>query len=270
MIDPALQAQLRARFNPDGSDLRKMQLRMLDMLKYLDEVCKKNNIKYWLSSGTCIGAVRHGGFIPWDDDCDIEMKRSDYKKLIKVLRKQKNSRFVLQDIHTDPNYIHPWAKLRDLDSEVYETNQTDQWNDFKGCFIDIFCIEPSNSKKIWKLGGDLWYKGMSLVMKIKNPNRRKKVIPFFHFCFNYSVRPILKFLNFFCGSNTTYRHKLGMLFLKKRYVEDIEEQTDCRFEDQSFPIPLNYDHYLRTLYGDYMALPDVEKIKSHFKTVKIN
>ncbi|MDE6121888.1 MAG: LicD family protein, partial [Duncaniella dubosii] len=67
MIDPLIQQELRSRFNPDGSPLRSHQLLMLDMLKKIDRICAENNIKYWLSSGTCIGALRHGGFIPWDD-----------------------------------------------------------------------------------------------------------------------------------------------------------------------------------------------------------
>ncbi|MBD5280217.1 MAG: hypothetical protein HDS35_06710 [Bacteroides sp.] len=79
MIDPKLQAELRAKYNPEGSDLRKAQLRMLSLLIFLDKVCKDNNLEYWLDSGTLIGAARHGGFIPWDDDCDIEMMEKDYK-----------------------------------------------------------------------------------------------------------------------------------------------------------------------------------------------
>lgn len=96
MIDPKLQSELRAKYNPDGSNLRKMQLRMLEMLKYIDSICRENDIKYWLSSGTCLGAVRHGGFIPWDDDADIEMLASDYRKLEKILRSSSRD-FVLQD-----------------------------------------------------------------------------------------------------------------------------------------------------------------------------
>ena len=76
---------LRQRFNPDGSLLRRQQMRMLEILLEVDKICKKHNIRYWLSSGTLIGAMRHDGFIPWDDDLDIEMMRSDYLRLMKVL-----------------------------------------------------------------------------------------------------------------------------------------------------------------------------------------
>lgn len=87
MITDTLQNELRERYNPDGSILRKQQLRMLEMLQYIDFVCKKHNIRYWLCSGTLLGAVRHGGFIPWDDDVDIEMLREDYKRLVRILKR---------------------------------------------------------------------------------------------------------------------------------------------------------------------------------------
>ena len=103
MIDAETQQELRYRFNPDGSPLRFQQLRMLDILCYIDAICKENNIKYWLSSGTLIGAVRHGGFIPWDDDLDIEMLREDYLKFEKVFRE--NDDFALQTYKNDKYYI---------------------------------------------------------------------------------------------------------------------------------------------------------------------
>ena len=77
--------ELRARFNPEGSLLRRQQMRMLEILLEVDKICKRHNIPYWLSSGTLIGAMRHDGFIPWDDDLDIEMMRTDYLRLMKVL-----------------------------------------------------------------------------------------------------------------------------------------------------------------------------------------
>ncbi|WP_431605313.1 LicD family protein, partial [Duncaniella dubosii] len=99
MIDPLLQQELRSRFNPDGSPLRRHQLLMLDMLKKINRICVENNIKYWLSSGTCIGALRHGGFIPWDDDVDLEMLEEDFKKLRRVMRCYNGDDLVWQDSH---------------------------------------------------------------------------------------------------------------------------------------------------------------------------
>ena len=97
--------ELRKRFNPDGSILRRQQMRMLELLGAVDKVCKKHNIPYWLSSGTLIGAARHQGFIPWDDDLDIEMLREDYLRLLKVLPQELPDNFVLQTHETDHNYI---------------------------------------------------------------------------------------------------------------------------------------------------------------------
>ena len=77
--------ELKARFNPEGSPLRLQQLRMKEMLKVLDGICRKHDIPYWIASGTLLGCMRHGGFIPWDDDLDVEMLRSDYKRLLRIL-----------------------------------------------------------------------------------------------------------------------------------------------------------------------------------------
>ena len=100
-----MEGDLRQRFNPEGSVLRQHQLRMLELLKVIDCICKKHDIPYWLSSGTLIGAARHKGFIPWDDDLDIEMMREDYLRLIKILPEELPDNLALQTHETDPNYI---------------------------------------------------------------------------------------------------------------------------------------------------------------------
>lgn len=101
-----MDSELRKRFNPDGSLLRRQQLRMLELLEVIDVICRKHQIPYWLSSGTLIGAARHKGFIPWDDDLDIEMLRSDYLRLLKVLPQELPDNLALQTNETDPNYIY--------------------------------------------------------------------------------------------------------------------------------------------------------------------
>ena len=113
-----MDSELRKRFNPDGSLLRRQQLRMLELLEVIDVICRKHQIPYWLSSGTLIGAARHKGFIPWDDDLDIEMLRSDYLRLLKVLPQELPDNLALQTNETDPNYIFIYGKLRDKDSHL--------------------------------------------------------------------------------------------------------------------------------------------------------
>lgn len=85
-------------------------MRMLDILIEVDRICRKHNIRYWLSSGTLIGAVRHKGFIPWDDDLDIEMLLPDYKRLMKVLPEELPENLALQSQDTDPNYFFFYAR----------------------------------------------------------------------------------------------------------------------------------------------------------------
>ena len=86
MIDIDIQQQLREQYNPDGSQLRLLQLRILDILKEFDAICKKYNIPYWLDSGTLLGAARHGGFIPWDDDIDVCILKKDQKRLRQAMQ----------------------------------------------------------------------------------------------------------------------------------------------------------------------------------------
>ena len=117
---------LRMRFNPDGSLLRRQQMRMLEILLEVDKICKRHNIRYWLSSGTLIGALRHNGFIPWDDDLDIEMMRSDYLRLMQVLPSELPEWLALQNDETDPKYFYFYAKVRDKRSRMLEQNGYDR------------------------------------------------------------------------------------------------------------------------------------------------
>ncbi len=259
---------LRGRFNPDGSLLRQHQLRMLAMLKYVDGICRKHGIKYWLSSGTLIGAVRHGGFIPWDDDLDIEMLRDDYKKLRKILYKEKSS-YVLQTHKTDSNYFAPYGKLRDLHSYIKEETSNDINYRYHGVYIDIFIMEPSSSLFLTKSSLFLQEKILFTPnVKIKDTFIRRLYFPTAYFVLYKLMFPLFRLLSQWKAGGQL-RHTFGSCLLKPREVKDIFPLTEMLFENYSFPVPGNYDAYLTKIYGDYMRLPDLDSIVLHTVDVKL-
>lgn len=260
---------LRKRFNPDGSLLRRHQLRMLEMLRYIDEVCKKYAIKYWLCSGTLLGAVRHGGFIPWDDDLDIEMLREDYKKFVKALELENSSDYVLQTHQTDPNYLAPYGKLRDLHSCIKEDNSNDLYYRYHGIYIDIFILEPSSSHRLNRdsnlLQHYLLYKPNEFLYGIV----RNIYFPLVYFSLYRIIFPVMRHISSW-NAKGQLRHTLGSCFPKPRDRKDIFPLEQISFEGYLFPVPCNYDSYLRKIYGDYMRLPDFDRIKVHTTNVEFD
>lgn len=263
MIDQQIQAKLREKFNPEGSMLRKQQLRMLEILLYIDKVCKENNIKYWLSSGTLLGAVRHGGFIPWDDDLDIEMLREDYERFIKIF--PNNDKYALQTHKTDENYFRTFAKVRDLHSQISEF-ELDKYYKYRGLYVDVFSIERIPRCVCRFYGG---------VFEVIGRWRRKycktKALWLAIKCFQklmlYTipiVRPIFRIFT------KELHHSYGSGFLKKRNVEDLLPLSQVSFEGYVFPAPRDSNNYLKKIYGEYNQLPEIDTITIHTSTCTFN
>ena len=103
---------LQNRYNPEGSKLRKNQEELLEMLIDLAAICKEHNIQWWLSSGSLLGAARHEGFIPWDDDIDITMFRRDFKRLQRIMHKLESEKYVYQSMRSDIEYTNLYGKFR--------------------------------------------------------------------------------------------------------------------------------------------------------------
>lgn len=255
--------ELRKRFNSEGSLLRRQQMRMLEILVEVDKICKKHDIRYWLSSGTLIGAMRHNGFIPWDDDLDIEMMRSDYLRLMEVLPSELPEWLALQNDETDPNYFFFYAKVRDRRSRMLEQNNYDRLWKEQGIYIDIFPMEQhpiwlhkltektvGHMYKIWRTSTDDT-KAIRQVKRIFDFNNRW-LFPFFR-----SILPLLTFHSSLVTSG------MGIPFHNRRYLDEIFPLTTHVFEGHEFPVPYHADAHLRHLYGDYMQLPDLNKIAIH-------
>lgn len=146
--------------NPDGSttSVHDVQMVLLSMLKDIDKVCQKHNIPYWLTGGSALGAVRHQGFIPWDDDADIGMMRKDYERFLKVAH-ELGDKYVTQsfETHKDYNVLVPPMKVRRKDTycEEYNFLLKNKCKDSDGLFIDIFIVDYVSEYKckdfIWRI-----------------------------------------------------------------------------------------------------------------------
>ena len=260
MIDSKIQGELRKKYNPDGSDLRILQLRMLKILKYIDTICRENGITYWLSSGTCLGAVRHGGFIPWDDDVDIEMLEDDYKKFCEVMQRDTNSRIVLQTLDNDSGYNLSFGKIRDLNSKIKENHNLDKYYKYHGCFIDVFSLIPSNSLFLSKAGHYLKWKELRLKFNAIDKGRAYNWLYSILKGINKLMIPIIRKMSG-VKANGNLRHSFGNGFLAIRNIQDIIPVCYINFEGETLPIPANPDQYLKKIYGsNYNVLPDKREV----------
>lgn len=250
--------ELKQRYNHEGSILRKQQMRMLDILVEFDRICKKHSIPYFLYGGTLLGAIRHQGFIPWDDDLDVAMYRKDYDKLMKILPLELSESFALQTNDTDKNYFYFFAKIRDKKSYLEEFCGYDRFFKEKGVFIDIF---PFEKQQMWahlfaELAQGHCYKILRTSQNDKIAIKKVKAITAINRYFTY---PILRFISQITGGKR-FTYSYGIPFhieYKENYIFPL---TTCTFEGREFPIP-NKSHEILTMqYGNYMQIPDLNNL----------
>ncbi len=259
MIEPKLQAELRTRFNPDESPLRRYQLHLLNMLKDFDAICVTLGVKYWLSSGTVLGAVRHGGFIPWDDDIDVEMLRADYEKLVASFKE--TDRYIIQTDNNDQYYPWLFAKFRDKKSSIEEIGQHDRNYKYRGSYIDIFIMEETHvltSGMIWQGSRVMFH----LSKHVHNSHLIRAIYKFVHICTKGLVWTIRHTTHHLPGKK--FRFGYGNGFYKaSRLPETIFPIGIIEFEGYTFPAPNDCCAYLRHVYGDYEKIPDISTIHPH-------
>ena len=269
MINPNLQATLRSKYNPDGSHLRRAQLRMLEMLKFIDDICSKNGIDYWLDCGTLLGAARHGGFIPWDDDMDVCMTREGYKKFKKIMLTQNPSKeFVLQCDETDKGFYSPWDVLRDLKSEYLQDSPLHNMRKYRGVQVDIFYQDDRVSELFRKKMMYGYNKAVQRVIQSKTKIAKilRPFLPFNYFILKKVLPPLLRFLH--PKKNDYYRQPYGAPWDEIRYKKNIFPIGRIEFEGSMFNAPGNVDAYLTDLYGDWNKVPEDDKIQTHNVVVR--
>ena len=254
--------ELKEKYNPDGSLLRKAQLRMLDMLLYIDKICKDNGILYRLDGGNVLGAVRHGGFIPWDDDVDIVLDVKNYKKLCRYLENHPHPQYKIQNHKTDKGYYGYWSVLRDTKSEYIQDSLIHNVRNYRGLQIDIFPVDDNLSSFLGRISNKLYSWNMDYFI-----GKNKILATTMYFFIKNIVNPIFLFLSKILQVDKLhYMYCYGCCYLQKIEKRQNEPYRSIMFEGHKFPGPSDVEGYLNVMYGnDYITLPNVNN-RNHHKT----
>lgn len=251
----------------------------IGVLNFIDEVCRENNLHYYLCGGSLLGAVRHKGFIPWDDDIDIMMPRSDYVKLFEIW--PQNTRYSVLNYKNTKDFLYAYGKAIDLSTVKKESITACQL----GVDVDIFPIDglPSDDKE-----ARAYYKIIEriqrrLTLQLSSYGRgstlvhtvARNILIFFLKIFSFLdwtslykvIKRFDKVAQRYTGKNTGYCGVTAISHYgikEKNPVENYRESVFVTFEGKEYPAPIGYADYLSRLYGkDYMQLPPEDMRKSH-------
>lgn len=247
----------------ESVDIKRVQARLLEMGVAITQILEKHDISYQIAFGTLLGAVRHGGFIPWDDDFDLFLFDDRYDTAIEILRNELPGDMFVEDEKSEPNYFHGWAHVKDMNSEVYcEQFPQDNLYVHKGLCVDLYRIKRMDVKEF----SDFRVKaGMEYINRRKRHNlitekeyyERQKIFE------QRKEHDSLAFVQ--DGEILAYPSGKGF-----QIIGDVFPLKKYKFENYYFLGPINYENILRRQYGDYMKLPPVEDRIPHYSFVTFN
>lgn len=261
-----------------------------EILKFITAICENQNIKYFLIWGTLIGAVRHSGFIPWDDDIDICMPRNDYNRFIKYMESMKSSRYKLYIEGKSKNYYLSLPRVVDTETVIIGERKENENQLDCGIFVDIYPLDFVGSTKkecesyFKKQIKYEWLKGLSQ-QKSFVKSRSSIIntiikIPFYFYSKTKGTDFFYKKMEKLANSKHSFENNYccscygtgGMNYNKLIFKSNLfGEGRECMFNGYSFKIPIGYDEILKQVYGDYMQLPPVhERVGHHeYKAYKL-
>lgn len=252
--------------------LKKIQETELEILNVVHEFCKENKIQYSLTYGTLIGAVRHQGFIPWDDDIDLMMMRDQYDKFIRLWRNNPPKGYFLQNDITDPSYGNNFLKIRKKGTAFIQSEKEKNVKYHTGIFIDIFPVDrvaPEGIARKTQYFACL----INMLLTRNHPSEKKGL--------NLLVERIILGLPYKCKAylkEKTYNYKIkwnkrrnlplfwnGTVYGAHTYfIPDLfDNMTNVSFEGKEFLAYKKYDRFLKDYFGNYMELPPEDKRVTH-------
>lgn len=254
-----------------------LQAEELEILQLFDRICETNDFTYFLTAGTLLGAVRHKGFIPWDDDIDVAMPRREFERLKAHLSKQPPDGYFFQCDETDSNYPFHFAKLRKNNTEVVEPS-LEQVVIHKGLYIDIFPLDtcpchPEIAACFYKLVDFITWAFMSKVNADFCCGYTKRHVRLLHSALSRFPKSFLRHLRagvrrgaaFFCTGKCLCTLNASHGYPNESYeAEWFDSSVRMQFEGQSFPVPSGWHNVLTQLYGDYMKPPTAKEKQGHF------
>ena len=258
-------------------DVEKLHRLQTDILKEVDKICKAENLKYFISGGTLIGAVRHKGFIPWDDDIDIGMLRSDYEKFLEVADNYLDGeKYYIQTMFNDDNFGHSFAKVR-LKGTLFIEYMSGSVGAHNEIFIDIFPYDNAPEGKVARFfhGKAIYIKKHLLWSKtgynmdfVSGPKKLLYTVSDFiaKFCSKDGLKKSLeKSLTKYDDRETASivtngSYKYSREILKREWATDL---IPLDFEGCRFMGPRDYDGFLTKVYGNYMELPPEDQRDKH-------
>ncbi|MCH9740417.1 MAG: LicD family protein [Epsilonproteobacteria bacterium] len=253
----------------DPKTLREAQLIMLEMLVEFDAICSKHNLQYWLDSGTLLGAVRHQGFIPWDDDIDLSMPMEDYNKFIEIADDELSDAIFFQTMKSDSAFKFDYIKLRSNRATIVEFHEKDREVGYhQGVFVDIFpMLTVENTPFHQQYYSDV-FKLIRSVSSVSlhtpegkdNPLSRKNLIASLESMHQGWDNESNKVIYGGEMPDVAAWFDQNKIFPLKK----------IEFEGLSFPVPNDPNHYLGSIYSfNYMELPPLDKRTIHAHEIKI-
>lgn len=254
--------------------LRDIQLVSLDILKDIHDFCTKNNLNYYIAYGTLLGAVRHNGFIPWDDDIDIVMPRPDYERFIKTYKSERGMQLFTYQYS---KCLIPYARICEMKRTQVNFIQKPWTKHRTGIFLDIFPLDAVSkdefdqkknmAMKLWKRSWSMRYT-LTPLRTYKGINKKCKWVTRKIISLLLEKKRITKHINL-CKNTawgkSDYLCQLACPDSNERIIEKkwFDEKVLLQFEDAEFYAPKDWDKILQNIFGDYMQLPPIAEQVPH-------